>query len=70
MPSPNEYFQTDHLNADLKGRSVRGGAVTMIAQVCKFLLSTGSTIILARMLTPQDYGLIGMVAAMIRPITT
>lgn len=58
-----QHFGTDHLKADLKGRSVRGGAVTLLAQVCKFVLQMGSTIILARLLTPQDYGLIGMVAA-------
>lgn len=59
---PDLYFRTDHLKADLKRRSVRGGAVTLVAQACKFLLNIGSTIILARLLTPQDYGLIGMVA--------
>lgn len=60
---PNQYFRTDHLKADLKGRSVRGGAVTMITQASKFVLNMGSTAILARLLTPQDYGLIGMVIA-------
>ena len=57
------FFDTEHLKADLKERSVRGGAVTMTAQVIKFLLQTGSTVVLARLLTPQDYGLIAMVTA-------
>jgi PST family polysaccharide transporter len=35
----------------------------MIAQAGKFVLNLGSNIILARLLTPQDYGLIGMVTA-------
>ncbi|HEY9781113.1 MAG TPA: lipopolysaccharide biosynthesis protein [Leptolyngbyaceae cyanobacterium] len=60
---PEEHFRTEHLKTDLKGRSVRGGAVTLIAQVCKFVLQIGSTAILARLLTPQDYGLIGMTVA-------
>lgn len=60
---PEQHFRTEHLKKDLKGRSVRGGAVTLIAQVCKFVLQMGSTVILARLLTPQDYGLIGMVVA-------
>src|SRR3990172_168793 len=55
-------FSTDHLKVDLKGRSVRGGMVTLLAQVCKFVLSMGSTMVLARLLTPKDYGLIGMVS--------
>lgn len=55
-----EYFGISHLKADLKGRSVRGGAVTMAAQISKFILQTGSTVVLARLLVPEDYGLIGM----------
>src|SRR5436305_358413 len=58
----DHYFHTDHLDADLGRRSARGGAVTIGAQILKFIVSTGSTIVLARLLTPQDYGLIGMVA--------
>jgi O-antigen/teichoic acid export membrane protein len=58
-----EYFRTDHLKADLKSRSVRGGAFTMIAQIFKFSLNLISNTVLARLLTPQDYGLIGMVTA-------
>ncbi|MCC5634383.1 lipopolysaccharide biosynthesis protein [Nostoc sp. CHAB 5844] len=56
-----QYFNTDHLKADLKGHSVRGGVVTMVAQASKFVLQTSSTIVLARLLAPEDYGLIGMV---------
>lgn len=57
----NRHFRTDHLQSDLGGRSARGGAVTLSAQVFKFVFSTAATIVLARLLTPQDYGLIGMV---------
>ncbi|MEP0769841.1 MULTISPECIES: MOP flippase family protein [unclassified Coleofasciculus] len=62
-PDQTQHFQTDHLKADLKGRSVRGGAVTMVSQGCKFVLQMGSTVVLARLLSPQDYGLIGMVTS-------
>jgi len=60
-----EYFNTEHLKADLKGRSVRGGAITMVAQIGKFVLQMGSTVVLARLLVPEDYGLIGMVTVII-----
>ncbi len=66
---PERYLRTDHLNTDLKGRSVRGGAVTMVAQITKFILQLGSTAILARILTPADYGLMGMVFVFINFIT-
>lgn len=37
--------------------------MTMAAQGAQFFLHLGSTVVLARLLTPQDYGLIGMVTA-------
>lgn len=61
----DRHFRTDHLMADLKGRSVRGGAVTMAAQGAQFVLQLGSTAILARLLTPADFGLIAMVTAVV-----
>ena len=60
---PDSHFATAHLLDDLKGRSIRGGAVTFVGQGTKFLLQLGSTIVLARILTPQDFGLIAMVVA-------
>src|ERR1700686_2652076 len=65
LDDENSHFRTDHLQDDLGGRSARGGAVTLAAQVFKFVFSTAATIVLARMLTPEDYGLIGMVAILI-----
>lgn len=61
----NRHFRTDHLETDLGGRSARAGAVTLVAQVLKFVIATVATIVLARLLTPSDYGLIGMVAIVI-----
>lgn len=65
-PSPasrhDRHFATEHLMADLKGRSIRGGAVTLSSQGVKFALQVGSTMVLARLLTPADFGLIAMVA--------
>ena len=57
------FFETEYLKADLKGRSVRGGAVTIAAEATRFFLRMGSVAVLARLLTPQDYGLIAMVTA-------
>ncbi len=54
------YFNTDHLKTNLKQHSVRGGVVTFAAQGGKFILKFGSTAVLARLLVPEDYGLIGM----------
>jgi len=62
--SPVDLFDTEYLKADLKGRSVRGGAITITAQGLRFALQMGSTIVLARLLTPADFGLIAMVMAL------
>lgn len=63
------YFRTDHLKADLKGRAARGGAVTLASQALKFVLGMAVTVVLARLLTPQDYGLVGMVVVVTGFIT-
>ena len=62
---PDRYLRTDGLSEDLRGRSVRGGFIILAAQYCKFVLQLGSTVLLARLLTPEDYGLMGMVAVFI-----
>jgi O-antigen/teichoic acid export membrane protein len=65
-PAPGvRYFQTEHLLKDLYGRSFRGGVVTLGGQAVRFLLHTASTVILARLLRPQDFGLTAMVGAII-----
>ena len=61
--SPNDLLDVEHLKTDLKDRSIRSGAVTIFAQGARFVIHTGSTIVLARLLTPADYGLIAMVTA-------
>ena len=57
-----EYFNTEHLTTTIASRTARGGAVTIVSHGLKFVLSIGATAILARLLSPHDYGLIGMVA--------
>src|SRR5689334_2452300 len=58
-----DLFKTEHLATDLKGRSVRGGLATLTSQGAQFLISTASTVVLARLLTPADFGLVAMVTA-------
>src|SRR5437660_4945644 len=58
-----EHIKTDHLLPNLKRLTLSGGAVTMSAQAAKFALNLVSTVILARLLTPRDFGLVAMVTA-------
>src|SRR5271166_382482 len=48
---------------DLKGRTLRGGLARFGALVGTFVLKMGAIMALARLLSPKDFGLVGMVAA-------
>ena len=57
-------FDKDQLKTDMKQKAISGGMITTVCQLILFLLGLASTIILARMLTPEHFGLIGMVTAL------
>jgi O-antigen/teichoic acid export membrane protein len=48
---------------DLKTRVIRGGFAKVCAQAANFTLRIGSLMVLARLLNPKDFGLVGMVTA-------
>ncbi len=58
-----DAFSTQHLHADLKGRSVRGGLLTLTSQGAVFVIQSVSTVVLARLLVPADFGLVAMATA-------
>ncbi|HMH54127.1 MAG TPA: lipopolysaccharide biosynthesis protein [Candidatus Acidoferrum sp.] len=49
---------------DTRGRSVQGSVVSVSSQGLRFVLRTGSMMVLARLLTPEDFGLQAMVVVM------
>ena len=66
MAAPEQVLDalsTEHLQADLKGRSVRGGVMTITSQGAQFLILSTATVVLARLLTPADFGIVAMVTA-------
>ncbi len=65
VPTNTPYFETDHLLPDLHRRSVRGSVATLSGQGVKLLLQTLSTVVLARLLLPYDFGLIAMESTII-----
>jgi len=48
---------------DLKERTIRGGFARLCAQGANFFIRLVSLMVLARLLGPKDYGLVGMVTA-------
>ena len=61
MATQADAFRTDHLHAGLRGRSVRGGIVNVASQGTQFLVQSIATVVLARLLTPSDFGTVAMV---------
>jgi len=56
-----EHFNTDAVANNLQQKSLQSGLITFAAQPLKLILGIGSTAILARILTPGDFGLLAMV---------
>ena len=48
----------------MKQRAIRGGIITSVSQVIMFVLRLASIMVLARLLIPEHFGLIGMVTAL------
>jgi O-antigen/teichoic acid export membrane protein len=58
-----KWFDREHLQVDLKGKSIKGGLRTVGAQIFSFALNVATTILLARLLLPEDYGIVAMVTS-------
>jgi PST family polysaccharide transporter len=57
------YFDDNKPADDHAARSLRGGALSVAARGLNAVVQIGSVLVLARMLSPEDYGLVGMVTA-------
>ena len=59
--TPEHHFGTSHLKKDLKERSIRGSFISVGARGINTLVQIGSIAVLARLLTPADFGLVAMI---------
>lgn len=60
-----DHIQTDAVRSNLKRKSLQSGLISFAAQPLKLALGIGSTSLLARLLTPADFGLVAMVAPLL-----
>jgi O-antigen/teichoic acid export membrane protein len=58
-----DYFDTERLRSGLRDRSFRGATIVLASQTASFCLSLLTTVVLARLLTPEDFGLVAMVTS-------
>jgi O-antigen/teichoic acid export membrane protein len=61
----DRYFEEYNATGQLGRPLVRGVTTTLTGQFGKFILQLASIVILARLLTPEDFGLVGMVAVVV-----
>lgn len=59
----HKIFDTDHLKADVKQHAIKGAGATVFSNVMDYAIQMVGTIVLARLLRPEDFGLIAMVTA-------
>src|SRR5437773_984648 len=57
------HLSTDHLLTDLKGRTISGAFITIAAQGAQFFLNLAYIMVVARLLVPQEFGLVAMVTS-------
>ena len=57
------YFDDHKMVPGHARRALRSGAVSILARAVNGAIQIGSVLFLARLLSPEDYGLVGMVAA-------
>jgi PST family polysaccharide transporter len=57
------YFDNEKIKHNLKMRAIKGASATIISKVIIQVLQLASTIVLARILTPNDFGLVTMVTS-------
>ena len=55
------YFEDHKASSDLGRRALRGGVVSVAMQYCNGALQLVAAIILARLLAPEDFGLVAIV---------
>jgi PST family polysaccharide transporter len=58
------YFETGQIKQTLKERAIQGGVLTYISRIINFIIQMAGTVILARLLVPEDFGLIAMVTSL------
>ena len=61
--SKDKYFNTDHLRSTLRTQALKGASFTVGTSSLIFIIQTAGMIIMARLLSPNDFGLVTMVLA-------
>jgi O-antigen/teichoic acid export membrane protein len=58
------YFEDHQESGDLGRRALRGGVISVAIQYCNGVLQIVAAVVLARLLTPNDFGLVAIVTVL------
>ena len=64
-PKVGKYFEENRPYVGLGRTSLRGGAIFVVARSVNIIMQIASTVLLARLLSPHDFGLVAMVTALV-----
>ncbi len=62
MPSDNQLFDTGQVPADLNRRTMHGGVAVLSVQGVRFALRVVAAVVLARLISPEDFGLFALLS--------
>lgn len=66
----DRYFEHHFSSSDLERKTAKGGVVLITAQFLRFFIQVISTVILARIISPEGFGLFGMVLVVVTFVNT
>ena len=54
------YFDHPGINKNLKSKAIQGGSISILAKILNTIIQIAGVTILARLLSPNDFGLVAM----------
>ncbi len=70
ITDPEQHIRLDAVHADLSVHAVHSGFIKLWGQVIQLILAIGSGMLLARLLTPEDFGLFALASSLIALVHT
>jgi PST family polysaccharide transporter len=59
----DEYFDSEYFGTNLKNHAVKGAGATLVSSFSTFFIQMSGVVVLARLLKPNDFGLVAMVTS-------
>lgn len=67
---PQAHLAAEDITAELKQHSTRSGVLMILSHALQFVVGIGGTAVIARLLTPRDFGYLAMVGVLLTFVIT